>query len=177
MALSTVYQVAFRGFRCRRSYRSLLARRRRAATILQAAERRKRALIAAVELRAQRASLWEQLWDDESGCYYYFCKVCLVCTWYVPSCFWSRQVQEKLHWVFFGEAHTKKLGLLLILSVRRVCNAPEPRLYGIGTHSRYVVIYEHALCSCSGAIMYSVGPGVGMSAAVICCRSKDVPAM
>ncbi|CAN0569988.1 unnamed protein product, partial [Ectocarpus sp. 12 AP-2014] len=60
-------QVAFRGFRCRSSYRALLARRRRAATMIQSAERRKRACATAADLREQRASPWEQLWDDENG--------------------------------------------------------------------------------------------------------------
>lgn len=68
--------MAFRGFRCRSSYRALLARRRRAATMLQSAERRKRAFVMAADLKDQRASLWEQLLDDETGVLYFFCKVC-----------------------------------------------------------------------------------------------------
>ena len=68
-------QVAFRAFRCRRSYRALLVRRGRAATILQSAERRKRAFVAAADLREQRISRWEQLWDDESGRLYFYFKV------------------------------------------------------------------------------------------------------
>lgn len=68
-------QVTFRAFRCRSAYRSLLLRRGRAATIIQSAERRKRAFATATDLREQRASPWEQLWDDDSGRLYFFHKV------------------------------------------------------------------------------------------------------
>ena len=68
-------QVTFRAFRCRSAYRSLLLRRGRAATIIQSAERWKRAFATATDLREQRTSPWEQLWDDDSGRLYFFHKI------------------------------------------------------------------------------------------------------
>lgn len=75
LVLQYLKQVAFRAFRCRSSYRALLVKRGRAATILQSAERRKRAFVTAADLREQRISRWEQLWDDESGRFYFYFKV------------------------------------------------------------------------------------------------------
>lgn len=43
--------------------------------MIQSAERRKRACATAADLREQRASPWEQLWDDENGRLYFFFKV------------------------------------------------------------------------------------------------------
>ena len=43
--------------------------------MIQAAERRKRAVVVAAGLQKQRASSWEQLWDDKGGRFYFYYKV------------------------------------------------------------------------------------------------------
>ncbi|CAM9759100.1 unnamed protein product [Scytosiphon promiscuus] len=91
-----IQQVAFRGFRCRKSYRSLLARRRRAATMLQSAERRKRACVTAADLKEQRASPWEQLLDDDTGTLYFFCKDTGESVWQPPEVPFRPMVRDRL---------------------------------------------------------------------------------
>lgn len=79
-------QVAYRAFRCRGSYQSLLARRRRAAVMLQSCERKRRACRTAAFMAEQQLSSWEQLWDDSSGCLYYFHTVYAVKEALLPQC-------------------------------------------------------------------------------------------
>eukprot|EP00752_Nemacystus_decipiens_P001572 g1533.t1 len=89
-------QVTFRAFRCRRSYRALLVRRGRAATILQSVERRKRACITAADLREQRASRWEQLLDDETGRLYFYFKDTGESFWEPPGVPFRPMIRDRM---------------------------------------------------------------------------------
>eukprot|EP00903_Cladosiphon_okamuranus_P016531 g15251.t1 len=89
-------QVAFRAFRCRSSYRSLLVKRRRAATILQSGERRKRAFVTAAHLRQQRVSRWEQLRDDESGRFYFYSKDTGEAFWEPPGVPFRPMIRDRM---------------------------------------------------------------------------------
>ncbi|CAN0252491.1 unnamed protein product, partial [Discosporangium mesarthrocarpum] len=91
---SLVVQVAFRAFRCRKAYKTLLERRNRATLLLQCTSRRKKAFAVAKGLREQRCSEWEQLWDEKANQFYYFHKTTMESLWEEPSAPYRPMVRD-----------------------------------------------------------------------------------